>query len=49
MAALVAMQSLPTVARPEDVANVTFFLASEQERLILGQSVVADVGITRRP
>jgi NAD(P)-dependent dehydrogenase (short-subunit alcohol dehydrogenase family) len=49
IAALVAMQSLPTVARAEDVANVTFFLASEQARLIVGQTVVADVGITRRP
>lgn len=49
MAALVAMQSLPTVAQPEDVANVTFYLASEEARLIVGQTVVADVGITRRP
>jgi NAD(P)-dependent dehydrogenase (short-subunit alcohol dehydrogenase family) len=46
---LIAMQCLPTVGQPDDIAEVTFFLASEQARMITGQTVVADLGITRRP
>jgi 3-oxoacyl-[acyl-carrier protein] reductase len=49
LATLLGSQSLPTVGQPADIAEVTFFLASEQARLITGQTVVADVGITRRP
>lgn len=49
MATLIGLQSLPTVGQPGDIAEVTFFLASEQARMITGQTVVADLGITRRP
>jgi NAD(P)-dependent dehydrogenase (short-subunit alcohol dehydrogenase family) len=49
MKTLIGMQSLPTVGQPGDIAEVTYFLASEQARMITGQTVVADLGITRRP
>jgi NAD(P)-dependent dehydrogenase (short-subunit alcohol dehydrogenase family) len=49
MAELLAAQSLPTPGQPEDVANLTFFLASDEARLVVGHTVLADVGINRRP
>jgi NAD(P)-dependent dehydrogenase (short-subunit alcohol dehydrogenase family) len=48
-AAIMNLQSLPTWGEPADIACITHFLASPAARMITGQTVVADVGITRRP
>jgi NAD(P)-dependent dehydrogenase (short-subunit alcohol dehydrogenase family) len=38
--------SLPYVAEPEDIANIAAFLASPDSRVITGQVIVADSGLT---
>jgi len=48
-AAIMRLQSLPTWGEPDDIAGITYFLASPAARMIVGQTVVADVGVTRRP
>ena len=48
-AALMTVQSLPRMGGPGDIAAITEFMASPEAWMIVGQTVVADVGITRRP
>jgi NAD(P)-dependent dehydrogenase (short-subunit alcohol dehydrogenase family) len=47
--AIAALQTLPVRGTAEDIAALIAFLASPAARLITGQTVVADAGITRRP
>src|SRR5258706_12932156 len=44
-----ALTATVDVAEPDDIAGITYFLASPAARMIVGQTVVADVGVTRRP
>jgi NAD(P)-dependent dehydrogenase (short-subunit alcohol dehydrogenase family) len=45
---LVSKQVLPFAGQPDDIAAITAFLASPQARMIAGQTIIADAGITRR-
>ena len=47
-AAYIAMHPLGRVGRPEEVANVILFLASEESSFITGEEVVVDGGFTAR-
>jgi 3-oxoacyl-[acyl-carrier protein] reductase len=47
--ALLELQSIPTRGQPDDIATITHFLASPSARLVIGHTVVADAGVTRRP
>lgn len=46
---LMSLQTLPVSAAPEDIAEIIAFLISPAARLITGTTIVADLGITRRP
>lgn len=46
---LLSLQALPVSAGPDDIAEIIAFLISPAARLITGATVVADLGITRRP
>jgi 3-oxoacyl-[acyl-carrier protein] reductase len=45
---LASQQFLPFFGQPEDIAAITTFLASPEARMIAGQTIIADVGLTRR-
>ena len=41
---LLAGTALRDISKPEDVANLAVFLASDESRTITGQSIVCDAG-----
>ncbi len=46
---LMSLQAMPVGAKPEDLAEIVAFLVSPAARLITGTTLIADLGITRRP
>jgi len=44
--AIVALQSIPRSAEPDDLVGVTLFLASDASKWVTGQSITADGGLT---
>jgi len=46
---LISLQALAETAGPEDIAEIIAFLISPAARLITGTTIIADLGITRRP
>lgn len=46
---LMSLQAMPVSATPKDLAEVVAFLISPAARLITGSTLIADLGITRRP
>jgi 3-oxoacyl-[acyl-carrier protein] reductase len=46
---VLAHQAMPVKATPEDIAAIVVFLVSPRARLITGATVLADLGIMRRP
>jgi NAD(P)-dependent dehydrogenase (short-subunit alcohol dehydrogenase family) len=48
-AAYTALQAMTEIGSPEAIADVIAFLVSTNARMITGHTVIADLGITRRP
>ena len=46
---LISLQTMASLGTPEDIAEIMEFLISRQSRLITGTTIIADLGITRRP
>lgn len=46
---VMAAQAVRTTGTPEDIAAIVAFLVSPQARLIAGTTIMADLGIIRRP
>jgi 3alpha(or 20beta)-hydroxysteroid dehydrogenase len=43
------IQTIPRVGRPEDVASMVLFLASDESQWITGQAMIVDGGLTVGP
>ena len=46
---LLSLQAMPEYGTPEDISEILEFLISPRSRIITGTTVIADLGITRRP
>jgi NAD(P)-dependent dehydrogenase (short-subunit alcohol dehydrogenase family) len=42
-------QTIPRVGKPEDIANMVLFLASDESQWVTGQAMIVDGGLTVGP